>query len=321
MGSVSIPGSEFKPVTNDLNSYQNLAISADGRTLATVLTNRDTNVSLYKGTGGPLVSSAALRIAPNRLAWLDEKRMVVLTPRVALNTLDPATGAVERIDVGEPALGSSFSVCSDGHIVLPLIPKGLDHSRLYRMNLDGSAQSALTTDGVVREPMCVTDGKTVNYVGLANNSGSGWTVPLAGGTPKKLFDAEGSVGIRFSRDGHYATYQKTSATSENETFVANLRDLQTGNVRTLTPDVRFTLGAFYFTPDSKEMAYAVQQGGGEAILAQPLDGSPSHLLTDFVPSQLLDFAWSPSGDQLAVLRQHSTSDIVLITDQGGKASH
>ena len=321
VGSVSIPGNEFKPVTNDLNSYQNLAISADGRTLATVLTNRDTNVSLYKGTGGPLVSSTALRIAPNRLAWLDEKRMVVLTPRVALNALDPATGATERIDVGEPALGSSISVCPDGHIVLPLIPKGLDHSRLYRMNLDGSAQSALTTDGVVREPMCLTDGKTVNYVGLANNSGSGWTVPLAGGTPKKLFDAEGSVGIRFSRDGHYATYQKTSATSENETFIANLRDLQTGNVRTLTPDVRFTLGAFYFTPDSKEMAYVVQQGGGEAILAQPLDGSPTHMLTDFVPSQLLDFAWSPSGEQLAVLRQHSTSDIVLITDQGGKASH
>ena len=74
-------------------------------------------------------------------------------------------------------------------------------------------------------------------------------------------------------------------------------------------------------PDSKAMAYGVQQGGGEAILVQPLDGSPSHILTDFVPSRILDFAWSPSGEQFAVLREHSTSDMVLITDQDAKASH
>ena len=44
-------------------------------------------------------------------------------------------------------------------------------------------------------------------------------------------------------------------------------------------------------------------------------------LVDFVPSRIRDFAWSPSGDQFAVLREHSTSDVVLITDQDAKASH
>jgi hypothetical protein len=45
------------------------------------------------------------------------------------------------------------------------------------------------------------------------------------------------------------------------------------------------------------------------------------MLTDFAPFQILDFGWSPSGNQLAVLRNHSTSDVVLITDQSGGAAH
>ena len=101
-----------------------------------------------------------------------------------------------------------------------------------------------------------------------------------------------------------------------------LRDLTVPNsVRDISPDIRFSFSNTAFMPDSKALVYGIQQGGGEAILVQPLDGSPSHVLVDFVPSRIRDFAWSPSGDQLAVLREHSTSDVVLITDQDTKAAH
>ena len=154
IASVSVPGNQFQPLTNDLNSYEGLALSSNGKTMATVLTNRDTNLSLYKGSGGALVSSAALRISAGRLNWLDEKRMVVLTPRVSISKLDPTTGATERIDVGDLQLAASITSCPDGRIVFPAIPKAMDHTRLFRMNVDGSGQTALTTDGVVRDPVC-----------------------------------------------------------------------------------------------------------------------------------------------------------------------
>ena len=163
IASVSVPGNKFQPLTNDLNSYEGLALSSNGKTMATVLTNRDTNLSLYKGSGGALVSSVPLRISAGRLNWLDEKRLVVLTPRVSISKLDPTTGAAERIDVGDLQLAGSITSCPDGRIVFPAIPKALDHTRLFRMNVDGSGQTALTTDGVVRDPVCLTDGKTVNY--------------------------------------------------------------------------------------------------------------------------------------------------------------
>jgi hypothetical protein len=288
--------------------------------MATVLTNRETNLSLYKGSGGALVSSVPLRISAGRLDWLNEKQLVVLTPRVSISKLDQATGAAERVDVGDLQLAASLSSCRDGRIVFPAIPKALDHTRLFRMNVDGSGQTALTTDGVVRDPICLNDGKTVNYAVYGDKRYSGWTVPLEGGTPKKLFDAEGALSVRFSQDGHYAVHQKASA-DDSETLVWVLRDLKANTVRDLTPDVRFSFSSGAFLPDSSALAYGIQQGGGEAILVHPLDGSPSHLLVDFVPSRIQDFAWSPSGDQLAVLREHSTSDVVLITDQDAKSSH
>ena len=146
-------------------------------------------------------------------------------------------------------------------------------------------------------------------------------MPLEGGTPKKLFDGDGGLPVRFSQDGHYAVHQKASA-DDNESLVWVLHDLRVPNsMRDVTPDVRFSFSNTTFLPDGKALVYGIQQGGGEAILVQPLDGSPSHILVDFVPSRIRDFAWSPSGEQFAVLREHSTSDVVLITDQDAKSSH
>ncbi len=321
IASVSVPGNQFQPLTNDLNSYEGLALSSNGKTMATVLTNRDTNLSLYKGSGGTLVSSAALRISAGRLNWLDEKRLVVLTPRVSISKFDPTTGATERIDVGDLQLAASITSCPDDRIVFPAIPKAIDHTRLFRMNADGSGQTALTTDGVVRDPVCLADGKTVNYSVFEDKRNAGWSVPLDGGTPKKLFAGEGGFPVRYSLDGHYALHGKATA-DENESLTWVLRDLTVPNsVRDISPDIRFSFSNTAFMPDSKALVYGIQQGGGEAILAQPLDGSPSHVLVDFVPSRIRDFAWSPSGDQLAVLREHSTSDVVLITDQDVKTAH
>jgi Tol biopolymer transport system component len=321
IASVTLKGNKFQPVTNDLNSYLFLALSSDGHTLATVLTNRDTTLSLYKGTGGPLVSSTPLRTSPLRFGWLDEKKIATIIPQVSLSTLDTTTGATQTIDVGELKLAAALSACTGGPIVLPVIPKGLDHTVLYRINPDGSAPAALNNEGIVRFPVCLADGKSVNFATYTPGRYSGWNVSLSGGAPRKLFDAQGGNPVRFSADGHYALNIKADNT-ESETLAFELRDLSAATpIRTITADVRFAFSTSNFTPDNKAIAYSIIQGGGEAILLQPLDGTPTQILTDFVPSRITDFEWSPSGNQLGVLRTHATSDVVLITDQTGKSSH
>jgi len=320
IASITIPENRFQPLTKDLNSYQGFAISSDGRTLAAVLTHRETNLNFYKGTGGPLASSVSLRIAPTRLAWLDEKRMAVLTPQSAISIVDPTTGEAQRVDIGDLRPARAIAACPDGDILFPALPKGVDHTELYRMKPDGSGQVAMTTTGIVRDPFCQNDGKTVFYNIWEGGQYGVWSMPLNGGPTRKLFTAVSAFAPHISPDGRYATYGKTSA-NENETLTFLVRDLSAADkVRDFQPDVRYAFSNRVFLPDSSAVAYGVQQGGGEALLAQPLDGSPSRMLTDFAPFQILDFGWSPSGNQLAVLRNHSTSDVVLITDQSGGAA-
>ena len=49
------------------------------------------------------------------------------------------------------------------------------------------------------------------------------------------------------------------------------------------------------------------------IWAQPIDGGRPHQLTTFTDDkQIHNYAWSPDGRQLALVRRVGTSDIVLL---------
>ena len=76
-----------------------------------------------------------------------------------------------------------------------------------------------------------------------------------------------------------------------------------------------------FAPDGKAVVQTIVSKGSNAILYQPIDGSPTHLITDATPEMQTGFAWSPSASKLAVLQSRRSSDVVLITDLAGKQPH
>ena len=47
---------------------------------------------------------------------------------------------------------------------------------------------------------------------------------------------------------------------------------------------------------------------------QPLDGSKGRQITDFTAEHIYDFHWSFDGKQLALVRGHTDSDVVLIRE-------
>ena len=73
-----------------------------------------------------------------------------------------------------------------------------------------------------------------------------------------------------------------------------------------------------FSLDDKGLVYQVIRDGGHTLIYQPLDGGASRTILTPVSESLPDFAWSPSGKELAVIRQKSSSDVVLIRDLDGK---
>ena len=106
LGVVGVADGAFHTVTNDVNAYSQLAISADGKTLATVLTNVDSSIAYYKGDGGSMISSTPLRVTPSSLAWADEDHVWLITRGTGISKLERATGNLASIDTGDLDIGS-----------------------------------------------------------------------------------------------------------------------------------------------------------------------------------------------------------------------
>jgi len=60
--------------------------------------------------------------------------------------------------------------------------------------------------------------------------------------------------------------------------------------------------------------HAVRDGEADNLWRQNLDGSPGKMLTDFKSELIGDFDYSFDGKQLAMIRGHRESDVVLIRD-------
>jgi hypothetical protein len=106
---------------------------------------------------------------------------------------------------------------------------------------------------------------------------------------------------------------------ENVTNKGVVTDLATGReVAKFDMNMSILTDYEHFSYDGKGVVYPVADKGGNTLLYQPIDGAAPHTLLDPVPEAIHDFAWSPSGKQLAVARLQSSSDVVLITDEGSK---
>jgi serine/threonine protein kinase/Tol biopolymer transport system component len=317
IGIFTIPSGEFHSVTNDVNAYGQLALSADGRSLATVLTDVDSSIAYLKPDGGPPLSVTPLRITPTSIAWAGEDRIVYIVRHNSIGTIDRTSGDVHDFDVGDIELGSFVATCGDGHILFTGIPKDGGETRLFKMNAAGEEITQLTTTGVARAPFCSPDSQQVYYSVRGGNQVSLWSIPMAGGTPKQLLPPGTYYSAEISHDFKLA---ETPLIVDQLKTVAVVTDLATGH--TLPPlPTDGSAGAIYihFAADDKALVYGVDRNGGTTLLYQPTDGSATHLMFDPGPESLRDFAWSPSGKQLALTRLKSSSDVVFITDQSGKA--
>jgi serine/threonine protein kinase/Tol biopolymer transport system component len=323
IGIVGVSDGSFHTLTNDVNAYSQLAISADGKTLATVLTNVDSSTAYYKGDGGAMITSTPLRITPTSLAWADEDHLWLITRGTGISKLERASGTLQAIDTGNLDVGSFINTCPDGHVLFIAIPKGGGESRLFRMDADGSGITPLTTTGIARSPYCTPDSQTVYFTIRPKEnipSVALWSVPLSGGTPKKELEfVSFANGIALTRDIKLAI----ALYNKNLLYFLQIWDVSTHQMLHQLPwDTSDLQGTFPgFSPDGKAVVLTVISKGSYSLQYQPIDGSPMHLLTEPTHEAQTGFAWSPSASKLAVLQSRRSSDVVLITDLGGKQPH
>jgi Tol biopolymer transport system component len=175
---------------------------------------------------------------------------------------------------------------------------------VWRMDLTGENQKQLTKGDSDEGPRISPDGKWVVYLSKASGTQTLWKVPLEGGEPAQLI-REYSDYFSFSPDSKLLAYTFTDEELKRDRLAIISIDGGPPTKILDYPEARWA-------PDGRGFTRVETRADVENIWEYPLDAGKPAQLTDFKSDHICGYRWSQDGKQLAVCRQTSTSDAVLI---------
>jgi serine/threonine protein kinase/Tol biopolymer transport system component len=317
---ISYPDGEGHKVTNDLNGYGDVSLTADSSTLVTARGNGVANVWVWTAgarEGARQITSGNTADGATGLAWTPDGHIVYAST---------ASGNWDIWIMGQDGTGQKQltfnsgsnrmpSVSPDGrYVVFASDRTGTDH--VWRMNIDGSDQKEMTHADGDFAPSCTPDGKWIVYASWRSNRQGMWRVPIEGGEPVQISERQ-TPTPSVSPDGRFIASSFWDEQSEPQQWkVAVFTFPEAQLVKTLeTPPSAVTGGGSFpmrWTADGRALTYIDHRGGVSNIWTLPIDGSAPRALTDFKQDRIFGFAWSTDGRQLAVSRGSVTNDVFLI---------
>lgn len=312
---LSYPQGEARRLTNDLNTYELMSLTADSETLAVVDVKTEMNVWVAPledlGRARPVTSGRG--VVENCLTWTPDGRILYHSNASGTDDIwivNPDGGEQKQLTSGA-RINQCPAVSPDGsHIVFLSDRTGTPH--LWRMNLDGSDQRQLTDGaGGEQNPHFSPDGRWLVYRTTLGRA-TAHRMPAGGGEPVPLTDKV-SYAPAVSPDSRLVAYTFQDDDARMRLAVAPLE----GGTPLRTFDLPRPLAFARFlrwTPDGSAVAYIEEREGVSNIVAQPIDGGPKRHLTDFKEGQFFSFAFSPDGRQLALSRGAISRDVVLVKD-------
>ncbi|HEY8205456.1 MAG TPA: protein kinase [Pyrinomonadaceae bacterium] len=309
---ISYPSGSATRLTNDLNSYLTISLTADRDSIAAVVTEFDDNIWVMPAFD----ASQAKQITAGRNlvggpAFTPDGKLVypAKTPTGGdLYLHDPATGTRKQLtaDTGDNV---APAVSPAGHIVF-MSDRGAGAPHIWRMDLDGSNVKQLTYSGWDEAPSISPDGQWIVYMSCMNKC-TVWKIGIDGGQPVQVTDKASEDPV-FSPDGKQILcwYLEQPAAQAKLAIIPS----EGGPPIKTLPLPSAANGIFRWPADGRSLVYGVTQNGVTNLWAQPIDGSPPKQLTNFASERIFNFNFSRDGKQVALARGTQTSDVVLISN-------
>jgi Tol biopolymer transport system component/tRNA A-37 threonylcarbamoyl transferase component Bud32 len=306
---VSYPEGNLSRFTNDLTSYDgfSLDLTQDGRSLAAVQTTAQSHLWLLPEAGadsGKQLTSGDEELT-NAVTWGDNTHVLGTNSRGALVSVGADGRANTLISGGAPVL--FVRGCRDrNQILIDRFEGGTD--RVYRCDPDGSNLQAV---GLGFLQGCSPDASWYTYVDASDKL---FRAPLSGGTGRALTEAGAAAGTDISADGKLILYRYQELVNGVFALFAGVIRSDDG-VRTKSFRLPIGTGGVRWSPDGKSFQYGLTREGAGNIWEQPLAGGPARQITHFPPGEDIGgFEWSKDGKQLAVVRGHVNSNVIVISD-------
>jgi serine/threonine protein kinase len=308
---LSYPAGEAQAITNDLDSYSTISITADFTELATVQTEAVANIWVMPGFDAARVTQITQgRNFNSEPSWTADGKLVYssnMAGRFDLYSMDARGGNPKRLTANSGTNGQPSTSPDGRYIIFSSDRTGAPH--LWRMDVDGGNQKQLTDKSDV-SPDCSPDGRWVVYVSNANKD-TIWKVGIDGGQPVQLSE-KFSFSPAISPDGkQIACFYFEDQNSPAKLAILPFQGGQADKTFPLAAQAGTNLS---WNADGSAVVYVVTSGGVSNLWAQPVNGAQPKKLTDFTSDRIFWFESSRDGKQVALSRGTQTSDVVLISN-------
>ena len=302
---LSYPGGELRKITNDVNEYHSVSLTANGTALVTVQSALLSK--MWVANSGD--TEHAVEVRSNNadglggLAWTPQHKIVYVSQangRSDIWIMDQDGSHQTQLTDG----GSNFwpRVTTDGRYIVFSSDRAGART-IWRMNMDGKNLLQLTRGGSEWVPDCSPDGRWVFY-----RSGGGkqnlFRISIDGGEPEAINNIASSQP-NISPDGQWI-----AGAYFGDKLKTAIYPIAGGEPVKLFNFLGFNIR---WTPDGRGLTY-IEPSAHRNLLSQPLEGGPPKQLTNFKTDTVFRFAWSPDGKQLAMTRGTVTYDVVLLNN-------
>jgi serine/threonine protein kinase len=304
---LAYPGGNLRQITNDLNDYEGISLTSDGKTIATTQEHdnqRFGELSLAESshvqehqTGGRWL-----------FTWLDNDRILAADTERGLSVVDLPKDEITALNVAKGHWFSQPALCGPDTLVVNGGTLDQDSRSVYKMHLDGSGLAKLTKGPDDRLPKCTSDGKWLFFLAGDGEVGTLMRQGVQGGAAQIAIPP--SFWYDLSPSGKLLAYV-TPESTHAQVYVVSMDSLQ--QVKSF-PLPRSYNSFVAFSADNKSVLYADMTGADSTVWRQRLDAAAPVKVSSLLGKWVNLIKPSPDGKKLGLSLLAPTSEAVLLHD-------
>ncbi|MGC1105192.1 MAG: protein kinase [Candidatus Acidiferrales bacterium] len=327
------PSGEPRRITNDLNQYNGVSVTADGTSLVTIQFSVLSDIWIGPSHSTNLRSDARQAISGGSradgylgLTWVSDKKILYAyysSGTIGLALADTEGGASTDLSIGSGYTASPSS-CANGKFIVFESNNQSSAETIWRADPDGSNPQMLTKGPTDMAPVCGASGKFVYYSSVGSGTDMLYRISADGGKPEKLSDQRLSFPAISPDERWIAAFHDESVNNKTTLVILPAAGGTIQRTFDLPPGTRTNGEAtpkIAWTPDGQSVLYVVIKNDAGNLWTQPVGdltkpSSPATLpkpLTDFAQDAILAVGWSPDGKSIALARGRQNTDAVVIS--------